>query len=77
MDLVGILVGDLDAELLFFLSRAPVSEAILPRVVVREQHLRSYLLNGHDNLDGIERVESQVVGKVRRLGDLGGVRDLW
>lgn len=43
MDGVGILVGDLDAEL---------------------------LLNGHDNLDGVERVEAKVVGKVSAGLDL-------
>lgn len=37
MDRVGILVGDLDAEL---------------------------LLDGHDDFDGVERVEAEVVGEV-------------
>lgn len=44
VDGVGILVGDLDAEL---------------------------LLDGHDDLDGVEAVEAEVVGEV------GGGLDLW
>lgn len=43
MDGVGVLVGNLDAEL---------------------------LLNGHDDLDGIQGVETQVVGEVRSGLDL-------
>lgn len=43
VDGVGILVGDLDAEL---------------------------LLDGHDDLDGVERVEAEVVGEVSGRLDL-------
>lgn len=44
MDAVGILVGDLDAEL---------------------------LLDGHDDLNGVEAVETEVVGEVSGGLDLG------
>lgn len=48
MDGVGVLVGDLDAEL---------------------------LLDGHDDLNGVETVQTEVVGEVGGRLDLeGGVR---
>ena len=47
MDGIGVLVGDLDAEL---------------------------LLDSHDNFDGVERVEAEVVGEVSYGLDLEGVR---
>ena len=49
MDVVGVLVGDLDAEL---------------------------LLDGHDDLDGVEAVEAEVVGEVGGRLDVLDVVDL-
>lgn len=49
VDLVGILIGDLNAEL---------------------------FLNGHDDLDGVERIKTEVVGKVCLLCDVARVVDL-
>ena len=49
VDAVGVLVGDLDAEL---------------------------LLDGHDDLDGVEAVETEVVGEVGGGLDVGRVVDL-
>lgn len=49
VDVVGILVGNLDAEL---------------------------LLDGHDDLDGVEAVEAEVVGEVSGALDVGWVVDL-
>lgn len=49
MDVVGVLVGDLDAE---------------------------FLLDGHDDLDGVEAVEAEVVGEVGGGLDVLDVVDL-
>ena len=49
MDAVGVLVGNLDAEL---------------------------LLDGHDDLNGVEAVETEVVGEVGGGLDVGRVVDL-
>ena len=32
------------------------------------------LLNGHDHLDGVERVQSKVIGEMRGSGDLSLIR---
>lgn len=48
MDGVGVLVGDLDAEL---------------------------LLDGHDDLNGVETVQAEVVGEVSGCLDLEGALD--
>jgi hypothetical protein len=65
VDLVGLLVGDLNAELL--LSRSLESWLL---IFSEGNKLSAYLLNGHDNLDGIQAVQTEVVGEVGNTVDL-------
>lgn len=64
MDLVGLLVRDLNAELLLKQSENCA-------IGFSEENISAtYLLNGHDHLDGIQAVQTEVVGEVRDAVDL-------
>lgn len=52
---ICLFVGYLDAELLLYISRQ-TSSAL--------SSVGAYLLDGHDDLDGVETVQSQVIRKV-------------
>lgn len=67
VDGICVLVGDLDAELLYYIPVSAMNSYLLC-----DQELSSalhkgqspYLLNGHHNLDGVQAVQAQVVGEV-------------
>lgn len=68
MDLVGLLVGDLNAELLLEGWLAIGAVGVFPvgkRI--------AYLLNGHHDLNGVQAVKTEVVGEVGDAGDLIGM----
>ena len=62
MDAIGILVGDLNAE---FLQTSYQYD-----IIRNHANGHSYLLNGHDDLNGIQAVQAEVVGEVRSTVDL-------
>lgn len=60
VNVVGILVGDLNAEFLRIVSTvSPTFGADLTN-----------LFNGHHNLDSVKRVQAEIVGEVRCAGNL-------
>ena len=75
VDLVGILVRDLNAELLLRTSKPDVEDiSTAAGDPTAAKHgtggVVSYLLDSHHNLHGVQAVQTQVVGEVRRFGDL-------
>ena len=69
VDRVGVLVWDLNAELLYGTTRQHMC-CRSKRTGIRPLRASPYLLNSHDHLDGIEAVQSEVVREVCGLGDL-------
>lgn len=65
MDLVGLLVGDLKAELLL----AKWSD-LFWAIFSEEKDWGAYLLNGHHYLDGVQAVKTEVVREVGGAVDL-------
>lgn len=66
VDGIGILVGDFDAEFLF--EGKNISIQLKVGIIVIT--LYPYLLNGHNNLNGIQAVKSKVVCEVGGAVDL-------
>lgn len=66
VDLVGLLVGDLDAELLL----VQLSETCTVPVFSEEKNSSTYLFDGHHHLDGVQAVKTEIVGEVRNAVDL-------
>lgn len=67
-DAVGVFIGDLDGELLCGLHAESVR--CPGRAAEQERERGGRTLDGHDHLDGVERVEAEVVGERRGRGDL-------
>lgn len=61
VDSIGLLVGDLNAKFLYarLIIKLPLGK-----------HVTTNLLNCHDDLDGVQAVESKVVGEVCGGGEL-------
>lgn len=77
MNLVGVLVRDLDAELLYPKTQTISHPSIVfsPRVApacvcVLSMRLKAYLLNSHHDLNGVQAVQTKVVREVSGRGDL-------
>lgn len=68
VDLVGLLVGDLNAELLLEGGLAIGAVGVFP-----EGKRIAYLLNGHHDLNGVQAVKAEVVGEVGDASDLIGM----
>lgn len=68
MDLVGLLVGNFNAELLLVGWLAIGAVGVFP-----EGKRIAYLLNGHHDLNGVQAVKTEVVGEVGNAGDLIGM----
>lgn len=66
MDLIGLLVGDLDAE--FLLTQK--SENCLAASFSEGNDSGAYLLDGHHHLDSVQAVQTEVVGEVGDTVDL-------
>lgn len=66
VDLVGLLVGDLDAELLL----VQLSETCTVPVFSEGKNSSTYLLDGHHHLDGVQAVKTEIVGEVGNTVDL-------
>jgi hypothetical protein len=66
VDLIGLLVGDLEAEFLL----AKWSDFCSAAIFSEEKDWGAYLLDGHHHLDGVQAVKTEVVGEVGGAVDL-------